>query len=104
MNINDLTYIEVATEEVFGGRGADTKTTYNLVANVNKSIKETVTFKVDAVANVKGLTAVATATSDSYGFKDASVTTLSNTQIDKAGYSASAISQSVAAANTSYRH
>ncbi|MBD2195316.1 MULTISPECIES: hypothetical protein [Calothrix] len=104
MNINDLTYIESATEEVFGGRGDNTNTSYKLRADVKKVIKETIVTKLDTDLKLEGYVAQATATADTYGGGAGFSSTLTNAQVDSAGYTTSAISQSVAAIEKGRRY
>lgn len=68
MIINDLNYLEISTEEVFGGRGIAQANTYTLdktvTANVNETIIKTLTTNL---ANLTGRVAQVIATADARG-------------------------------------
>ncbi|MBD2206297.1 hypothetical protein H6G33_29305 [Calothrix sp. FACHB-1219] len=101
MNINDLTYIEAATEEVFGGRGSTTKNKVTLTVDAKTKVLEKITVKLDTDLKLEGYVATATATADTVGGKAGFSSTTTNAQVD--GNTTSALSQSTAAIESGYR-
>ncbi|GET44244.1 hypothetical protein MiSe_90700 [Microseira wollei NIES-4236] len=65
MIINDLNYLEDATQEIVGGRGTNMNSNYTVTKTVTASVSETITKTLDTnLAGLEGNVAQVIATAD----------------------------------------
>lgn len=83
MIISDLNYLEVANEEIFGGRGVEQSSNISLNKNINANVNENITKTL--TTNLGGLTgtvAQVISTSDARGGNAQFTSIISGTQAD----------------------